>query len=192
MAWIDDRIWCHPKLVGLTDSAFRTYVHGLAYAAGMSTGGHLDRSQIRLVSVKKRDENELKNARLWDENHDGGVIIHDWQEHNGKRDARRAADRERKRLSRAVTGDLSAGHDADKHADSPQDAPQDSPQDTQARVRRTSRGQNSGPARVEGSEGSDVRTKDDVRKTPSYEAPHTSHGLAPLDYLDTLEKAETA
>jgi len=63
---------------------------------------------------------ELVNAGLWDE--DGRAIhIHDWKEHNAKRDERRAKDKERKREMRAAR---------------PQDSPQDVP-DARPQSRRT-------------------------------------------------------
>ena len=115
MAWLDDRVWCHPKLVGLSDAAFRAYVNSITYAAGMGTRGHLSCAQIKLISAKKNSKNELLSAGLWDEV-DDGIAIHDWDTHNGKRDERRAKDRARKRIARAK--------------DSPQDIPQELPQDS--------------------------------------------------------------
>ena len=103
MAWIDDRIWCHPKFTSLTTSAFAVYVKSVAYSAGMSTSGHLDAGQQRLVGSNPRIRTELVGARLWDENGNGlSIVIHDWDEHNGKRDERRKRDRERKRAMRAT------------------------------------------------------------------------------------------
>ena len=110
MAWIDDRIWCHPKVVGLPDRAYRVYVNGLAYSAGMSTGGVLDEHQQKMIGGNARVRATLVEARLWDSNGDGATVhIHDWKEHNGKRDERRKKDRERKKAMRA-----SAGQGADK------------------------------------------------------------------------------
>ena len=37
MAWLDERIWCHPKITDLSDRAFRVYVNSIAYASGMNT-----------------------------------------------------------------------------------------------------------------------------------------------------------
>lgn len=98
MAWIDDRIWCHPKILPISDKAFRVYVHSVAYSAGMDLSGKLDPSHQKVVGATRRIRGELVAARLWDENGDGAtVVIHDWDEHNGKRDERRRKDRERKR-----------------------------------------------------------------------------------------------
>lgn len=156
MAWIDDRIWCHPKLAGLTDKAYRAYVNGIAYSSGMGTRGRLDDAQMKLIGARKREKNELISARLWIEVDATTVVVNDWDEHNSKRDERRAADRERKRLIRAAERQLAADLSAGQAADSPVDVPQDSPQDASTGVRRTEAGQNGGPARAEGSEGSET------------------------------------
>ena len=98
MAWIDDRLWGHPKVAPIPDKAFRVYVNGLAYSAGMGLGGKLEPAHQALIGSTAGTRKALVAAGLWDENGDGkSVLIHDWDEHNGKRDARRAADRERKR-----------------------------------------------------------------------------------------------
>jgi len=102
MAWIDDRIWCHPKFNGLTPQAFATYIRAIAYSSGMGTAGHLDQATQKLVGGTKRVRGELITAGLWDVNGDGqSVVIHDWDEHNGVRDERRAKARERMRAYRA-------------------------------------------------------------------------------------------
>jgi hypothetical protein len=155
MAWIDDRIWCHPKLAGLTDKAYRAYVNGIAYSSGMGTRGVLDDAQMKLIGARKREKNELISARLWNEMDTTSVAINDWDEHNSKRDERRAADRERKRLARAAERESERSVSAGQSADGPQDSPVDSPQDATTAVRRKGAGQSSGPARAEGSEGSE-------------------------------------
>ncbi len=110
MAWIDDRIWCHPKFNPLSPQAFSSYIRGVAYSSGMSTQGRLTAADQKLVGASGKVRVELVNAGLWNMNGDQATVtIHDWEEHNGKRDARRKADRERKRQWRA-----SAGQGADK------------------------------------------------------------------------------
>jgi len=138
MAWIDDRIWCHTKLTDLSDKAFRVWISSIAYSAGLGTKGHLSEAQQRLVGATPRVRNELIEMGLWDRNGSektGEIFIHDWNEHNAKRDARREADRLRKRLQRQMSAGQSAG---------------------------TSSGASTRPARVEGSEGSDI-PKDPLR-----------------------------
>lgn len=148
MAWLDDRAWSHPKLVDLSDAAFRLYINGISYASGMGTRGRLSGAQQRLVGATKTTKNELIKARLWDPVDNDSVDIHSWDDHNGKRDDRRAADRERKRLER------------ERQRLERTDHPPRTPQRTSAgQSPGTSAGQSAGrstlSARVEGSEGSE-------------------------------------
>lgn len=138
MAWLDDRMWCHPKIVDLSDKAFRVYVNSISYSSGMGTSGVLTIRKQQLVGANAKVRVELVEAGLWDELAYSDVRIHDWDEHNGKRDARRAADRERKKSARASAGQ-SAGR---------------------------SRGASAGTAHVEGSEGSDAVTAVAVTGAP--------------------------
>lgn len=113
MAWIDDRIWCHPKLTDLSDGAWRVFVSGIAYSSGMGTKGMLTSSQQKLIGARDRTRVELIAAGLWDAQDDGAVFIHDWEEHNGKRDERKRKDRERKREAYHAQK-TSAGESAEK------------------------------------------------------------------------------
>ncbi len=102
MAWLDDRVWCHPKTADLSNAAFAAWVKGIAYSSGMGTAGHLTAGQQKLVGGTGGARRELLAVGLWDENGDGTSIeIHDWDEHNGARDDRRERERERKRKARA-------------------------------------------------------------------------------------------
>ncbi len=136
MAWIDDRIWCHPKFADLSSAAFRLYVCGVAYSSGFGTRGYLTRGQQRQIGAAGKTRGELITAGLWDEQADRETVyVHDWDVHNAKRDARREADRVRKREARqSIRASLgtSAGQSAG-----------------------TSRGASTLSARVDGSEGSE-------------------------------------
>lgn len=116
MAWLDDRIWCHPKLNPLSDKAFRAHINGITYASGFSTGGVLSDADQRTIGCPPRIRKELIENSLWEQLPGNAVRIHDWDEHNAKRDERKAADRERKRKARAKP---SAGRPTDNRADSP-------------------------------------------------------------------------
>lgn len=101
MAWIDDRVWCHPKLADLPPAVAWTWVKSVAYSAGMGTKGHLSAGQQKLIGSTPKLRAALLQAGLWDANgQPGGIVIHDWDEHNEKRDERREKDRERKRKAR--------------------------------------------------------------------------------------------
>jgi hypothetical protein len=109
--YLDNRFWCHPKLVVLSDKAFRVWVSGCSYSAGFGLRGRLRPEQQRTIGSTPRVRHELIAGDLWDADGDD-VVIHDWGDYNGAQDAgeaRRRADRERKRRKRA----------ADKSADSP-------------------------------------------------------------------------
>lgn len=106
MAWVDDRLWCHPKFADISDKAFRAYVNGVAYSSGFACLGHLTEGQQKTIGVTPAIRRELITAGLWDTNGDGAaILIHDWEVHNGKRDARKAADRERKKRARRDPSD---------------------------------------------------------------------------------------
>lgn len=158
MAWIDDRIWCHPKLAGLTARAFRAYVHGLAYSSGFSTHGYLTAAQIKTIGADAASRRELVKAGLWEQG-EHGILIHDWNEHNGRRDAKRAADRERKRRQR----------ERDMTRDTPRDVTRDTDRDT-PRDRRA--------LTDEGSEGSDGKEETVTPTVLEYAArePDDGHG----------------
>lgn len=96
MAWIDNRIWAHPKLIGLSDRAWRIYVSAIAYSSGFLTEGRLSPVQQRAIGVTPRVKKELIQAGLW---HEIGreIGIHDWEEHNAKRESKRLTEREQAR-----------------------------------------------------------------------------------------------
>lgn len=101
----------HPKVIGLSDKAFRLHIAALAYSAENLTDGEIDRAALRLLgsySGLQRpvlQAKELVTARLWEisplENE--GYRIHDYSEHQRtKQDVERdrAAARERVRRHR--------------------------------------------------------------------------------------------
>ena len=105
MAWTDDRLWCHPKYVGLSWRAKAVLRHGFEYANGMATKGILSESTQCLIGATKTVRAELIAKGWWDENGDGRTVhIHDWDDYNSKRDEKRAKDRERKRRWRESHG----------------------------------------------------------------------------------------
>jgi hypothetical protein len=139
MAWIDDRAWCHPKLVDLTDRAFRAYVCGITYSSGFGTKGALSPAQQAIVGATARTISELVQAGLWEPLEDGCVAIHDWDDHNAKRDLRRERERDRKRDARAE----GRWNETDRNGARPNSAPDDAP--------------DRAPARGDGSDGSDLK-----------------------------------
>lgn len=132
MAWLDDRAWCHPKFTDLSSDAFRVYWNGVSYSSGMSTGGVLSPGQQRILGATADTTAELVAAVLWNVLPTGAVEIHNWAEHNGKRDARRKADRERKRAARNNENPSDEAKPPDVPVDCPADVPADNPQDGSA------------------------------------------------------------
>ena len=149
MAWIDDRIWCHPKFTELTPAGSWLWVKSVAYSTGFGCQGTLTIGQQRTIGMQPKVKRELLTAGLWDELPEQAIYIHDWHLHNSKRDARRKYDKERKRAARAAESQgASLGLSAGQSADCPEERP---------RVRPGAEGS-------EGSEGSETVEKVRVLK----------------------------
>jgi len=100
MGWLklDDAFGDHPKVVGLSDRAFRAHVLGMVYCARYLTDGHVPRAVGPKPSIAK----ELERAGLWTSMR-GGWQIHDWLDWNPSR-AETEAERERWREQRVGAG----------------------------------------------------------------------------------------
>jgi hypothetical protein len=97
MAWvrIHDGAMTHPKVVGLSDKAFRLWVWGLSYAQQHLTDGLLTADAI--PTRFRRAIDVLVTRKLW-ETHDVGYKIHDYLTWNDSRElvlSKRGAARER-------------------------------------------------------------------------------------------------
>jgi len=110
MTWIklDDKCPRHPKVDGLSDRAFREWVHGICYASAYLTDGVLPHTFLRGVPAKVRAE--LVAAGLWMAR-DEQMVIHDYLTHQRSKDeikeqssfdARRAAMRKDPTLRAAL------------------------------------------------------------------------------------------
>lgn len=109
MTWarLDDRFPQHPKVIGLTDRAFRAHVEAICYGCAHLTDGFVPESVFRRRSKAVA---ELVAARLWDEA-DGGWLIHDFLVYNPTRadvEGDRESSRERMGHVRANIGRSSA------------------------------------------------------------------------------------
>lgn len=93
---IDDNFADHPKVVGISDAAFRLHVAGILYCRRHQTDGLIEADEVpRLVRrFKKSAVPELVEANLWHERFDGKVYeIHDfldWNESRNQVEKRRA------------------------------------------------------------------------------------------------------
>lgn len=107
MAWLDDRIWAHPKLSRVPRATRWTYVAALAYSSGFGLYGRLNAGHLKTIGCTAKQRRELVDVGLWHDVPDlpGTIEIHDWDEHNGQRDAaleqRRLADRRRQAVKRS-------------------------------------------------------------------------------------------
>jgi hypothetical protein len=76
---IDDGMPRHPKILGLSDGAFRVLITLWCYAAEHETDGHIPDAAWRQARPKQRDE--LVAAELVREN-GTGMVIHGFTERN--------------------------------------------------------------------------------------------------------------
>jgi hypothetical protein len=85
MTWvkIDDTFPDHPRVVGLTDAAFRTHVAGLCYSARYLTDGSIPTSALRSIGTRKA-ATELEEAGIWARS-DHGWLIRDYLDYNPSR-----------------------------------------------------------------------------------------------------------
>ena len=85
MTWvkIDDSFPNHPKIVGLTDKAFRIHISGLCYCGTYLTDGFVPMTiAARFANEDMQYIVELTQAGLWREApHDNGFHIHDYLAH---------------------------------------------------------------------------------------------------------------
>ncbi len=112
MSWakLDDAFADHPKVVGLSDAAFRLHVTAILYAARYETDGEIPGGVLARMGASPECAAELADAGLWD-HATGGYAIHDYLKYNPSREQRdelrrRAADRQerwRNERTNAVT-----------------------------------------------------------------------------------------
>lgn len=103
----------HPKIVGLSDSAFRLYVSGLCYSGRYLTDGRIP-SVIGLRFPEAVAE--LTRRGLWALADEDEYLIHDWTDYNPDADAvrrRRKAQAERLRRWRDRRDDPPPGDEDD-------------------------------------------------------------------------------
>lgn len=105
MVWfqVDDGMWSHPKMLGLSAEAGWLWVRAGAYCAQHLTDGVIPPAALRILGAEQSHVDELVAAGLWlDE--PGGYRFHDWhiyQRTREKVEADRAAARDRQAKVRA-------------------------------------------------------------------------------------------
>lgn len=113
MTWvkIDDGFPDHPKVVGLSDEAFRLYITSLCYAGKYLTDGFVP-SIVAARMTRNDCVEELLDAQLWYECDSGGYQIHDYLKHQSSKEQvsnTRAANAERVRRYREKRNAVTAG-----------------------------------------------------------------------------------
>ena len=98
MTWVklDDNFTDHPKIVGLSDRAFRVHVRALCYCGRFSPGvGSIPNNALKSLSATAGIITELVAAKLWDESGEG-FYVHDFAMYHPKpdREAKQAAGRQ--------------------------------------------------------------------------------------------------
>ena len=102
MAWVklDDRSWCHPKLVSAGLAARGLDVAGMCWSSLMQTDGFVRADIISQVSGHAKNARELADILVrvgrWEVDPRGGWLIHDFLKYNPS-----AADQEAKRQDQA-------------------------------------------------------------------------------------------
>lgn len=105
MPWvrIEEKALTHPKIIALSDGAFRLWVAGLAHCQQHLTDGSIPNAIVRtLLYMTGNRVRELVHAGLWEANHTG-YQVHDYLVHNESRAvvlAKREAARSRMRSKR--------------------------------------------------------------------------------------------
>ena len=101
MTWfrLDDSTYDHPKIVQLSDGAFRLWVIAGLYSARHLTDGIITTGTLRVLQAKSKHCDELWTAGLWERVPEGGYRFHDWLHYQPSREEvqrRRAHEREKK------------------------------------------------------------------------------------------------
>lgn len=108
MPWIrfEDNFPEHPKVLALSDAAFRLHVRAIAYCSRHLTDGTLSTAAARSLGARTRLTGELVEVRLWTPS-DDGYLIHDYLDYQPSKEdikKRRAADRSRKKADGIRSG----------------------------------------------------------------------------------------
>jgi hypothetical protein len=89
MTWValDDKMPDHPKIVGLSDGAFRLYVSAIAYSNRHLTDGIIRAEAVSglMPRYRKAYLTELIDRMLWVETTAGVYEIHDYLDWNKSR-----------------------------------------------------------------------------------------------------------
>lgn len=101
MTWVklDDHFADHPKILGLSDSAYRAYVDGLCYCTRYLTDGKIAEAPLKKLA-RGKIVGELVTAGLWEQN-GNGIVVHDYLDYQFSRSEIEAARLQRVEAGRA-------------------------------------------------------------------------------------------
>lgn len=77
--FVDAELPDHPKVIGLTDKAFRLLITTWCWSRAYRTEGLVPAAKWK-ASATRAARTELVKAGLVDEAFDGNVIVHDWDD----------------------------------------------------------------------------------------------------------------
>ena len=102
VAWfkLDDSTYDHPKIVPLSDGAFRLWVLAGLYSAKHLTDGVVTAATLTVLQAKPKHVDEIVDAGLW-EPQGNEWIIHDWHHYQPSRaEVERNRNQSRKRMQK--------------------------------------------------------------------------------------------
>lgn len=88
MTWarLDDSFPDHPKILGISDRAFRVHVSAICLSARLRSDGLVATASQKQLRATPKVVRELLDAGLW-EDAEGGFIIHDYLKYNPSRES---------------------------------------------------------------------------------------------------------
>lgn len=195
MAWLDDRLRDHPKIVRTSATAFRQWALALCYCSAHGTEGRLDEAVIALRIGPKIVE-ELVEIGLWDREEDG-LWVHDWQEHNEARDQKielrreQARERQKRHRDKVRNGRVTRDSNANVTRDNQRYVTRDTDRDSNARSLAGARPRH---ARDHDQEEEDPRAVPEPRLAGAPEPDLNSHGDLSIreTIADSLASARAA
>lgn len=111
MTWarLDDDFPNHPKVVDLSDGAFRLHVTAICYAAKWNTRGEITPKAFRTIGGRAKYATELVAATVWDTTQPDGWAIHDFEVYNPPREPSSNAQLSRIRAEAGRRGGRASG-----------------------------------------------------------------------------------
>lgn len=121
---VDDKFWCHPKVIGLSSDALALWLKAGCWSAQQLTDGFVPKNAIPSLGTAEAAA-DLVASGLWEEISDDGFGFHDWEKFQPTRDQveadrKEAASRQRKSREARRRPDGTLGPVTDmSHRDTP-------------------------------------------------------------------------